>query len=81
MVTCCSQRSRFQVRSRTLSHPNRLATLYMTICACLTDSYDSTNYVQVTLNAVCATLYGDDREHEDFHAEHPVAAAQGKPWG
>ena len=31
--------------------------------------------------AVCATLYGDDREHEDFHAEHPVAAAQGKPWG
>ena len=30
---------------------------------------------------VCATVDGDDREHEDFHAEHPVAAAQGKPWG
>ena len=29
--------------------------------------------------ALCATDYGDDREHEDFHAEHPVAAAQGKP--
>ena len=27
----------------------------------------------------CATLSGDDRELEDFHAEHPVAAAQGKP--
>ena len=30
---------------------------------------------------VCATVYGDEQELEDFHAEHPVAAAQGKPWG
>ena len=28
---------------------------------------------------VCATVDGDEQELEDFHAEHPVAAAQGKP--
>ena len=66
------------VRSRTLFHPDRLATLDMTICACLTDSYDSTSDINTTVWQVCDTVCVDDQEHEDFHADHPVAAAQGK---
>ncbi len=53
-------------------------TLDMTICACLTDSYDSTSDINTTVWQVCDTVCVDDQEHEDFHAEHPVAAAQGK---
>ena len=48
----------------------------MTICACLTDSYDSTSDINTTVWQVCDTVCVDDQEHEDFHAEHPVAAAQ-----
>ena len=53
----------------------------MTICACLTDSYDSTHMLNLTVWQVCDTVCVDDQEHEDFHAEHPVAAAQGKAEG
>ena len=73
--------SRSHLRSRTLFHPDRLATLDMTICACLTDSYDSTSDINTTVWQVCDTVCVDDQQHEDFRAEHPVAAAQGKPMG
>ena len=53
----------------------------MTICACLTDSYDSTHMLNMTVWQVCDTVCVDDQEREDFHAEHPVAAAQGKAEG
>ena len=71
-------RDRFHVRSRTLSHRNRLTALYMTVCACLTDSYDSTSMLYVSVCMICASVYVDDQQHEDFRAEHPVTAAQGK---
>ena len=73
--------SRSHLHSRTLLHPDRLATLDMTICACLTDSYDSTHMLYVSVWQVCDTVCVVDQEHEDFHAEHPVAAAQGKAEG
>ena len=47
MVRSYLRHSRFQVRSRTLAHRNRLTALYMTVCACLTDSYDSTHMLYV----------------------------------
>ena len=39
--------------------------------------------LNMTVWQVCDTVCVDDQEHEDFHAEHPVAAAQGKTegWG
>ena len=55
-----------------------LRCLDMTICACLTDSYDSTSDINTTVWQVCDTVCVDDQEHKDFHADHPVAAAQGK---
>ena len=53
----------------------------MTICACLTDSYDSTHMLYVSVWQVCDIVSVDDQEHEHFRADHPVAAAQGKPMG
>ena len=73
--------SRSHLRSRTLAHPHRISALYMTICACLADSYDSTNMLTLSVWQVCDNAFTDDQEHDDFRAEHPVAAAQGKPMG
>ena len=53
--------SRSHLRSRTLFHPDRLATLDMTICACLTDSYDSTHMLNLTVWQVCDTVCADDQ--------------------
>ena len=73
--------SRSHLRSRTPAHPDRLATLYITICACLTDIYKRPSKLKLSVGRLCVNVCVDEQEHEDFRAEHPVAAAQGKPMG